>query len=811
MTALLLVLIAVAGAVAYRRMVRRIDALEARIERLTPPLATPAIAAPGPRAERSLATMLEARPEPPSGANPEPKSLSEPQFQIAPATAAGGFEALVGGRLPIWVGGAALAIGGYFLVVLAIEAGLLGPLTRIALAAAAGLALVAAAELGRGWAPIARDPRVAQALSGAGLAMLYATAYLASAGYGLIGPLAAFAMMAAVTGAALALALRHGAPTAVLGLVGGFATPLLAGGAGGNAVALLIYLSLISGGLFALALRRGWPWLALATAAGGLFWSGVLIASGDPGEAMAAGLFAAIVAGAVIATSAGGRAWWRAAPAAVALVELAVLLGNSGFGIEGWALYLSLSAGALWLAMREPRVLPLAAGALVLSIAALIAHASVPAGIAIAGLFGGVGFHEGRRDDDVRWAAIGAVALLGPWLVVRFMEPIALQNWAWGLSALPFAAAALFAARGPATRVTTIALGAAAVLAGMATVELAPLRWAPLAFAVITLAFSALARRDGGGDRHVLVTAGFGVTLLAMAALASGVFEALGASLGGARVLLPMLPDAMTAGVVLLLPCLPLAVALRGSVRREWAAVVAAAGIAGGYVLAKQAFAIGDEAAFVTRGFAERATITQALFLGALVAARRWPMAGRVLAVVALGRVIGLDLLIFDPVLVAQAVGHWPLVNWLVLHFALATSWAAWWWAREERGRGWLIALVAVAGGGLALAVRQAFHGRILNDPVLSRGELWSYSAAGLALAAVLLAAGARTADRPLRIAGLTLLTATVCKVFLIDAAALEGVLRILSFMGLGAALIAIGWGYGRFLGSGSQEARHAG
>jgi len=37
-------------------------------------------------------------------------------------------------------------------------------------------------------------------------------------------------------------------------------------------------------------------------------------------------------------------------------------------------------------------------------------------------------------------------------------------------------------------------------------------------------------------------------------------------------------------------------------------------------------------------------------------------------------------------------------------------------------------------------------------------------------------------------------------KVFLIDAAALEGILRILSFMGLGFALIGIGWAYRRLV-----------
>jgi uncharacterized membrane protein len=49
-----------------------------------------------------------------------------------------------------------------------------------------------------------------------------------------------------------------------------------------------------------------------------------------------------------------------------------------------------------------------------------------------------------------------------------------------------------------------------------------------------------------------------------------------------------------------------------------------------------------------------------------------------------------------------------------------------------------------------------------------------------------------RRGDGALRVAGLALLTATICKVFLIDAAALEGLLRILSFLGLGLALIGI-------------------
>jgi hypothetical protein len=88
-------------------------------------------------------------------------------------------------------------------------------------------------------------------------------------------------------------------------------------------------------------------------------------------------------------------------------------------------------------------------------------------------------------------------------------------------------------------------------------------------------------------------------------------------------------------------------------------------------------------------------------------------------------------------------------------------------------------------------------------------------SLAWLLTAAGLLFAGVRIPDKPLRLAGLLLLTATILKVFLIDASALDGVLRILSFLGLGIALIGIGKLYSKVLsakpppsGSAKAEAR---
>ena len=111
-----------------------------------------------------------------------------------------------------------------------------------------------------------------QALAGAGLATLYAGFYLAGTQYGLIGAGAAFLGLAAVTAAAIALSFRFGLPSAVLGLVGGFAAPALVASEEANVPLLTLYLALITAGLAFTGQRQGRPWLGYAALAGGFLW-----------------------------------------------------------------------------------------------------------------------------------------------------------------------------------------------------------------------------------------------------------------------------------------------------------------------------------------------------------------------------------------------------------------------------------------------------------------------------------------------------------------------------------------------------------
>lgn len=159
------------------------------------------------------------------------------------------FEEIFGRLLPIWGGGIALAIAGFFLVRWSIDKGMLTQSVRVAMGFGFGTVLLGAAELAFRFEHRVSDERVRQALAGAGLATLYASFYLAGTHYGLIGPTLSFAGLAGVTGLAIGLSFRFGLPSAVLGLIGGFAAPALAGSTDPNLPLLATYLALVTGGL----------------------------------------------------------------------------------------------------------------------------------------------------------------------------------------------------------------------------------------------------------------------------------------------------------------------------------------------------------------------------------------------------------------------------------------------------------------------------------------------------------------------------------------------------------------------------------
>jgi uncharacterized membrane protein len=98
------------------------------------------------------------------------------------------------------------------------------------------------------------------------------------------------------------------------------------------------------------------------------------------------------------------------------------------------------------------------------------------------------------------------------------------------------------------------------------------------------------------------------------------------------------------------------------------------------------------------------------------------------------------------------------------------------------------------------LAVRRAFRGDDMTTPRADASlETWTFSAVWALFGAAVLGLGLMRRDATLRWAGLAFLLVTTAKVFLMDMARLDGVVRAGSFLALGGVLIAVALASRRF------------
>ena len=421
---------------------RKIEALErdAPARRTVPIVSSrPAIAvseptpeaAPPPVVEKPV-TAIDHMTPPALMADTPPAPLSAGEDDLDPASPRGfGFEDMFGRRLPIWAGGITLIVAGVLLVKYSIDAGLLSPAVRIMLGLLFGTGLICAAELAWRQADRVRDPRVQQALAGAGIATLYAVILAAAHFYELIGPATAFAGLAGVTALAMALSLRFGAASALLGLVGGMAAPALVDAGQPNVPLLSCYLALAVGGLCALSRKQRWMWLGVGALVGGGAWGALLALSGtlDAAGSISTGFFIlALGLGFPLLIFSGNRgAMLHGISAIVAAAQIAALMATGGFAMLDWGLFALLSIGMIWLSLRDGLLRPIAgvglAVALLLAFAwphpQASAFAAVMGGIAI--IYGGAAFWRLWRADGSLLDAAQIIGVsLGGYIVLFF-------------------------------------------------------------------------------------------------------------------------------------------------------------------------------------------------------------------------------------------------------------------------------------------------------------------------------------------------------------------------------------------------------
>ena len=815
-----------------------------------PAAATPAASPP---AEHAAAADSETMPVAPSPVAPLPNESPD-----TPST--GGFERRFGALLPVWVGGVALALAGFFLVKYSIEHELLSPLARVLLGSALGVGLLGAAGWVRSKPDFANGRRIAQSLSGAGVAVLYICLFASVGLYDLLAPLPGFLGMAVLTGAAVVLSLRHGMPIALLGLVGGFLTPALVGSSNPSAPLLFIYLFCIFGGLMTVIKRQNWWLLSLPALLGAFLWVLFWIFSRSVShDAIWVGLFllgvsATIVAGSPqhSATGGGNRlglgAMLNYAGLGGAILLMGLLVARADFGLLEWALFFCLAAGGIVLAGFDERRygfvpwVSMAVNAVMLLVwqaESARTFALVLAGFAV--LYAGSGwFLLWRSRMPLLWAGLAAAVSLGFYLLAYYkLQTAALFDGIplfWGLLALALCGAAVYAGHETLKRaiertqqayLLTVFVVAAVAFSSLALLVELEYMFLPVAFAVQVPLLAWLSNRVPVASLRsvciVLAVVFAGLLLPQLIVLLQYTAYSLTGIEAIATLLRRSAPISLAEWPLFQLgvPAL-LLLAAAGWLRRQRdgapvrALEAAAAGLGAVmvYFLARHAFHDATAIISAPAGFTERGVATNLLLvysLACLFAGRRFgrcalAWSGATICAWALLRILYFDLLLHNPLWTNQRIDGWPVLNTLLLTFGLPLAWIAL-SSRELQHIGWarwarlLRSTIPVLLFVLvSLNVRHLFQGEYLNLRAAQETEIYTYSAVWLLFGIGLLLVGVLKQNQAIRYASLAVMLLVVSKVFLYDTLELQGLYRVLSFFGLGFSLLGLSYIYSRFV-----------
>ncbi len=463
-----------------RALRRRMPAAEEEVPRAAEvPVQPTAPPRPAPPPRAAVAPPPPPRPRIPEAPPPRAAAPSPPP----PARPTIDWERWLGVRTTAIIAGIAIALASLLFFKYAIERQWITITMRVVAGTIVGVGCIAASErlLRRDYASTA-DP-----LAGAGVATLYASFWAARA-YDLVGTEVAFALLVLVTVTCCVLSWRNSSlAIALLGLVGGFATPLMIASHTDRPIGLFGYILLLDGGLLYLAERRRWPQLGLLGLLGTTLYQALWITTrmhAQSGLGLAIlGVFALLFALAGRRTEDEDRETWLAARAGGALLPFA-------FGV-----YFASRADL------GPSLLPLATLLFLLSCAAgWLARVHRQAWLGAA-------------------AAAGSVAVVTVWLAERSFAPVWPVVAAAVALSLPFRFFVEWEPErsgpegpGQAAEVSTLGFFGVLVLGAVATADPTPWPWL-----VGWLALTALLVRQAGfpgrSSLHVLAAVALGAGL----------------------------------------------------------------------------------------------------------------------------------------------------------------------------------------------------------------------------------------------------------------------------------------------------------
>jgi uncharacterized membrane protein len=872
--------IAVAALIFARKAFNQVETLRARLDAIEaagagarqpqampPPLPplhdfeqAPATASPGispdSAAEQPTTGAAAATPDDAvTGAAAAPPPLPE---------ASPGFEERIGTRWVVWIGGLALALGGFFMVRYSIEAGLLGPGVRTLLGGAFALALLAAGE----WArrredlstiealPMANIPAI---LTAAGTSVAFATVYAAYALYGFLAPATAFILLGLVALGTLAAALLHGPALAGLGVAAAFVTPILVSSTKPDLWALYVYLAIVTAAALGLARIRLWRWLAITTIVFALLWllpclhdpsvvapyafhvmSGFILAAllvvcgfmfGPPLddgqiEPISSVSLSAYLLGATVVVLSSYHA--DAAMIVFAILVAATLVvawrAPAATGAIGAASVLVFIVFAEWAVRGNPDVLVLPGGPLPGIGGPAITDEPVSLHLVTAAIFavgfGAAGFFAQGRSISaiipVVWSAAAGFTPLA--LLVALYARIAHLD-----RSIPFAILAILlaGAYGAATEILSkrdsrpglaisIALFATGTLGALALALTFALEkgWLTIALALMSMGTAWISMQRPIPFLRALCAILAGIVVLRIGYEPRIVGDAVGTT--------PVFNWLLWGYGI---PALSFWIGSMFLRRRgddaalrtvESAAILFTVLLA--FMEIRHAINGGDVYRYTT-GLTEVA-LQVCVALAMAIGLERLRIRNQsiihnigamLLTVYAgLATIFGL-MLLENPMFWPTYVGG-GFINLILLGYAfpallaLLLSYAV-------AGRRHAAYANTIAGFALVLAltyvtfeIRRLYHGPVMSRGETSGAEQYTYSIAWLAFGVALLGIGIAVNSQRARLASAVVIALTILKAFLIDMSTLTGIYRALSFMCLGLVLVAIGWLYQRIL-----------
>jgi uncharacterized membrane protein len=701
-------------------------------------------------------------------------------------------------------------------------------------------------------------------LAAAGTCTAFASAYAAYALYGLISPATTFVLLGAIAVLTMIASTLHGPILAAIGLLGAMGSPLLVSSDEPQPWALVIYLAFVAIPAYGVARFRLWRGLGVATATGVLAWTLpiFLIDTSNTLPVMVhlvvqAGLSAFFLVALPYRDIPDLEAGIdRAASAILLAFALAAIVVSASVSVgDGRLVFIGAVALVLLAAgLRFPAAAPAAAWAsltiggalLVWPIRSEIAgdpenlfimssdafavrpHALesylalallAPAAIAGASLVRLVRFPNLRLSASAWY--VGAITI-GPllalvaayWRVAEVERSLSFALVA-GTLAAAFAAAARWMTRQVSQEAAPIRLA----LGGIASAALAALALG-LTFALdkgmLTVAFALTALGTAWVSQRIDIPAlRYAVAAIGLIVLGRLIWNPTIVSGDPGPILVNWLLWGYGVPAVAFLAASRL---LDRSGRDRIVQLTESLGIVFAAFLVffeiRHALSAGDPLALTTdlleAGLVATQSIVFAIVLTRLDIRRPDPVyrwSSLIFKVLSLALCAGGLLLFENPIFMDDTVPGGSLFNGLIVAYLLPSILASGLAYVERSAR---TRFYSLSSAILGLVLFSAYVGleirRLFVGPELglwrgfTQGEQWSYSIAIMVIGIALLGFGFIRDSRFVRLASGVYLVLAVLKVFIVDLSNLEGVMRALSFMGLGLVLIGIGLAYQRLL-----------